>query len=105
MSYIAHIRIEDKEEQSVKDHLLGVMKIAELHGSKIGIKHLAGLAGLLHDLGKVSSEFKDYIISAVYTPESAPSRGSVDHSTAGGKLLYKLFHNKNNQIEALMSEI
>ncbi len=105
-SFIAHIRESDKQIQSVEEHLLGVRDLAESYGEKIGVKHLTGLAGILHDLGKYTNEFRNYIIEAVNNPDSPPKRGSVDHSTAGGKLLYELYHEKNIiQYKALTAEI
>ncbi|MDR9505302.1 CRISPR-associated helicase Cas3' [Brevibacillus agri] len=95
MKFIAHIRESDKQIQSVAEHLLGVKALAESIGEKIGVKHIAGLAGMLHDMGKYTEEFKDYIIKAVENPGEAPKRGSVDHSTAGGRLLYQKFHTGN----------
>ncbi|MGN7360356.1 CRISPR-associated helicase Cas3' [Paenibacillus sp. SAF-054] len=92
MSYIAHIRECDLMEQSVEDHLLGVKELSEVYGESLGVKHITGLAGMLHDLGKYSEGFKEYIFAAVHKPESAPKRGSIDHSTAGGRMLYNLFH-------------
>ncbi|WJE61139.1 CRISPR-associated helicase Cas3' [Bacillus mycoides] len=95
MNYIAHIRESDKQVQTVEEHLLGVKELAETYGEKIGIKHLAGLAGMLHDLGKYTDGFRTYILEAVNNSESPSKRGSVDHSTAGGKLLYQFFHTEN----------
>lgn len=92
MNYIAHIRESDKHIQTVEEHLLEVQRLSESYGDPIGAKHITGLAGMLHDLGKYTDQFRDYLLKAVYEPESAPKRGSVDHSTAGGKLLYELFH-------------
>lgn len=91
---IAHIREQDGRVQSVEQHLLETKELAEKYGKKLGIKHLTGLAGLLHDLGKFATAFRDYIVAAVNQWDSAPKRGSVDHSTAGGKLLYEYFHSK-----------
>lgn len=68
--------------------------MAESYGEKIGVKHIAGLAGLLHDMGKFTLEFRTYILDAVNNPDNPPRRGSVDHSTAGGKLLFELYHNE-----------
>lgn len=106
MVKIAHVRTNDNHEQTVKEHLLAVSKIAEEYGSKLNIKHLSGLAGILHDVGKYSDDFQQYIKEAVANPEMPPKRGSVDHSTAGGKMLYELFHvnGKTNQ-EKLLAEI
>lgn len=107
MMYIAHVRERDKEVQKVKVHLLGVQQLAEQYGEKLGLKHVAGLAGLLHDLGKYSDEFQDYINKAAFHPElSEKRRGEIDHSTAGGKLLFTMFHNKDNTFyEKLLAEI
>lgn len=96
MNYIAHIRENDNKRQTVREHLLEVKDLAETYGEKIGIKYLAGLAGMLHDMGKYTNEFREYILEAVSNPGSPPKRGSVDHSTAGGKLLYELFHTGKN---------
>ncbi|QWG81595.1 MULTISPECIES: CRISPR-associated helicase Cas3' [Bacillus cereus group] len=106
MTYIAHIRESDSQVQTVEEHLLGVKELAEIYGEKIGIKHLAGLAGMLHDLGKYTNEFREYILEAVNNPNSSSKRGSVDHSTAGGKLLYQLFHTENIiPYKGILSEI
>lgn len=92
MDYIAHIRESDQKIQTIAEHLLETQKLAESYGAKIGIRHITGLAGMLHDLGKYTEKFQDYIRLAVQNPDNPPKRGSVDHSTAGGKLLYNLFH-------------
>lgn len=106
MNFIAHIRENDNQVQTVEQHLLGVKGLAESYGAKLGVKHLTGLAGMLHDLGKYSNEFRDYILEAVKNPEAPPKRGSVDHSTAGGKLLYNLFHTNNiSRYKGIIAEI
>lgn len=92
MDYIAHIRGSDFAVQLVEEHLLEVRALAERYGASLGISHIAGLAGLLHDAGKYADEFQVYIRAVVYHPETAPAKGSVDHATAGGRLLYKLLH-------------
>lgn len=106
MKYIAHIREKDKKIQTIEEHLLETKNIAEGLGSKLGIKYLGGLAAILHDVGKFSDDFQDYILEAVNNPDNPPKRGSVDHSTAGGKLLYEMFHNENsNPIAKVVAEI
>jgi CRISPR-associated endonuclease/helicase Cas3 len=92
MGFIAHIRQTDGEVQTVQEHLKEVQELAGRFGDKIGMKYLAGLAGLLHDLGKNTNEFKHYIQQAVANPDNPPRKGSVDHSTAGGRLLYQRFY-------------
>ncbi|MFD0714161.1 CRISPR-associated helicase Cas3' [Paenibacillus sp. GCM10027626] len=92
MSCIAHVRENDGKHQLVEEHLRGVQTLAEAYGDKIGVKHIAGLAGVLHDMGKSTKQFQTYLFEAINNPSEAPKRGSVDHSTAGGKLLYEMFH-------------
>lgn len=106
MEYIAHIRNEDGQIQSVQEHLLSVSQLSGQFGSKIGVDRLAYIAGLLHDSGKLSTEFRDYILEAVYNPNRPPKKGSVDHSTAGGKLLFEHFHQSEHSVSAhLITEI
>ena len=103
--YIAHIRQQDGKIQTVQEHLEAVRTLSEEFGKKIGAKYLAGLSGLLHDLGKNTTLFKDYIKDAVENPDNPPPRGSVDHSTAGGKLLFQQFyHQSQSPFEKLAIE-
>jgi len=90
-TFIAHVRSTDGEEQLLVDHLKEVQAIAEKIGQKIGLTHVTGLAGMLHDMGKFSDAFQNYIRDAIANPDEPPKRGSVDHSTAGGQFLRELF--------------
>jgi CRISPR-associated endonuclease/helicase Cas3 len=99
MEYIAHIREKDGGIQTVYKHLKEVNELCERFGAKIGVKHLAGLAGMLHDLGKNTDVFKEYIQEAVANPDNPPRRGSVDHSTAGGRLLYKRYYTEQKSVD------
>lgn len=107
MNYIAHIRSTDGKIQTVAEHLLAVKALAEDYGKTLGIEHMAGLAGMLHDVGKYTPEFMEYITLAVQNPDAPPKRGSVDHATAGGRLLFILFHNPavNGKYTAMLAEI
>ncbi|MEI7024998.1 CRISPR-associated helicase Cas3' [Paenibacillus sp. y28] len=99
MDYIAHIRHKDSKIQTVQQHLEEVRAGCERNGDKIGATYLAGLTGLLHDMGKHTDEFKTYIQEAFNNPGAPPRRGSVDHSTAGGRLLYRRYHQKAKTLE------
>lgn len=107
MEYIAHIRSTDGKIQTVTEHLLAVKALAEGYGRQLGLHHMAGLAGMLHDVGKYTPEFMEYITLAVQNPDAPPKRGSVDHATAGGRLLFNLFHNPtvNGKFTAMLAEI
>ena len=107
MTYIAHMCQEDNQVQTVRAHLLETQALAESFAERMQIRCLAGLAGLLHDVGKYSDDFQRYIQQAVHNPERAPRRGSVDHSTAGGQLLFELFSPPEGKAtwEGLVTEI
>ncbi|MEQ6388192.1 CRISPR-associated helicase Cas3' [Bacillaceae bacterium S4-13-58] len=106
MESIAHIRRSDKKIQTVEQHLIEVRKLAESYGTKVGIPHITGLAGVLHDMGKFSCEFTSYIKEALENPNSPPKRGSVDHSTAGGKLLFEMFHHySSDPLHQVLTEV
>ncbi|HEX7975599.1 MAG TPA: CRISPR-associated endonuclease Cas3'', partial [Anaerolineales bacterium] len=97
---IAHLREKDKEHkdpQYLWDHLSEVSKLAGQFADKIGLKEVGEILGMLHDLGKGSKEFQDYIRSAtgLIDPDSddyidaAAHKGKVDHSSAGAQVIYK----------------
>ncbi|MEK4425811.1 CRISPR-associated helicase Cas3' [Solibacillus sp. FSL K6-1523] len=102
--FIAHIRKEDEIEQPLKVHLLEVQAICEKIGKKFNMPSVFGLAGLLHDLGKYSDDFQIYLREAVANPDKPPKRGSVNHSTAGGRLLMERFHGKQD-FQSIMVEM
>ena len=90
-SYVAHQREKDRQIQSLEEHLFGVAGYAKVFASKINLDTQGNLIGLLHDLGKYSKEFQDYINSAIgrLSPDeddyvdAIGKKGKVDHSTAG----------------------
>ena len=51
-------------------------------GSKFDAAEAAALAGWLHDLGKYSEDYQDYI--------AGRGPGGVDHSTAGAQQVLQL---------------
>ena len=100
--YIAHHREKDGNIQSLDTHLEEVSRITGEFASKIGLKEHGELIGLLHDIGKASKEFEQYIKSAVgliNTDEddyvdAAGKKGKVDHSTAGAQLIFRTLSDK-----------
>lgn len=49
---IAHVRNIDQKEQTLEQHLSKVSLIAGRLASKIGMKDVGELLGLMHDFGK-----------------------------------------------------
>lgn len=84
MEEITAGHIQDERVQSLTDHLDGTMRLAESFGAGMGLGTEAVRLGKIHDKGKDTPEFQDYIYGR--------KQGRVDHSTAGAK---SFFENKD----------
>lgn len=85
--FIAHIRENNDEifeEQSVQEHCSAAAELAKEFGAVCKMKYLAELAGKLHDIGKLSREFNDYIHGEVNA-----ARGSIEHAFAGARFIFE----------------
>ena len=98
--FIAHRRQSDGEIQEVLNHLLEVAQLSRQFASKIGVPDLGELLGLLHDFGKYSRAFQDYIKSAtgILNPDidedyvgAMALKGKIDHSTAGAQWIWERY--------------
>ena len=92
MDYIAHIRRIDRIEQTVFAHCRQTAVLAAQYGQLTGLSASAELAGWLHDIGKLTSDFNDYIHG-----NHQFSRGELDHSFAGAKYLLALAKQTNDK--------
>jgi CRISPR-associated endonuclease/helicase Cas3 len=89
-SFFAHI--EGEREQLLRDHLLGVSAAARRHADKIGLGTAGGMVGLLHDFGKYSHTFQQYLRRMTLREDSDEpdsERGKIDHSTAGAQAIWQ----------------
>ena len=95
--YIAHRRTSDEKEQSLETHLAEVGELAQLRSRKLGAAQAGKLIGLLHDFGKYSLQFQQYIGSASgkINPdedeyvEFKVLKGKIDHSSAGAQWVWQ----------------
>lgn len=105
--FIAHIRTEGNQsiKQSVEEHLSNVSTLSSDNASKIGLAKAGELIGLLHDLGKYSEDFQNYIGSATglinqdedeYV-DSKGLKGKIDHSTAGSQYIWNFTKTKSQK--------
>ncbi len=80
---IAHVS-EDGRLHRLEDHLLGTASRAGQMAAEFGAAEWGYLAGIWHDLGKLSQAFQEKIRAAA-DPEAhiETKPGRVDHSTAG----------------------
>jgi len=105
MDYLAHIRKSDAKKQFLHEHLAGVAEISGRFASKIGLGKYGKITGLLHDLGKYSNEFQNYIKSAegLINPDEDDYvdayclKGKIDHSSAGAQLIYRNLSGKGQE--------
>ena len=82
--FTAHIK--KKREQSVKEHCENVAEYAAYEADGVGLSGTLRLAGLLHDIGKSTQAFSDYIHKVA---EDSTYNKKVNHSSAGGRYLYE----------------
>jgi len=107
-NYIAHRRESDGAIQCLESHLCAVGKLTRRFAAKIKVDQVdcnaaidlsvvGEVLGLLHDFGKYSKEFQDYLKSAVGLIDwdeddfvnALHLRGRIDHSTAGAQFIWK----------------
>jgi CRISPR-associated endonuclease/helicase Cas3 len=101
----AHIREKDHKKQSLHEHLTNVAMYSSLLAGKAGLEKAGELLGLLHDFGKASSQFQNYLLSAqgFLNPdaddyiEPDEMRGKIDHSTAGAQIIFENLWDKGQE--------
>lgn len=104
---LAHLE-PDGRGQPLSEHLLGVAEGCRVRAAKIGLASAGELIGLLHDLGKYSIEFQQYLRLAVAAKEDSelavPRKGSVVHSTAGAQAIWRRFKSMGER-EMIFAEL
>lgn len=98
LEFIAHVREADSQaRQSLENHLRGVGNLSKQFANKLGLSVHGLLIGLVHDLGKYSTDFQRYILSATgllnqdvddeYV-DAKGLKGKIDHSTCGAQVVW-----------------
>lgn len=89
LAHITEINGE-KKEQSVAEHSLNVANYAADKLKGMNLYHTAYLAGLLHDMGKCTEKYQDYLEKAARGEDVV--RGSVNHTFCGCIYLLEHYH-------------
>lgn len=98
----AHIR-EDGTIQSVEEHCRQTASIAASCLTGVHFDKTGYLSGLVHDMGKYTEEYKNYIELA--SSGLKVTRGSVVHSFTGVRYILDCFHKEDLSFDDLTSEI
>lgn len=106
VEYLAHIRKntsgEPEASQTVAEHCRKTAEYAAQALEPAGLFASGFLAGLIHDAGKMTSQFQNYLI------HGTGARGSVNHTFAGTRILLNRWHNEtytdyNDVVSELLS--
>ena len=82
--FAAHID-DNNIEQSVYEHCVGTAFYASEEGENIGLGNVMYLSGILHDIGKNTDEFNDYIHD-IHDGKKIV-RGKINHSSFGARYI------------------
>jgi CRISPR-associated endonuclease/helicase Cas3 len=106
MDYLAHYSEQRKEKQLLKEHLKNVSSLVKNFATKISCPEIGEILGILHDFGKYSSAFQEYIKTAngivednVEHIEYENQKGKIDHSTAGAQLFWNEVQKDRNDLK------
>jgi CRISPR-associated endonuclease/helicase Cas3 len=101
--FLAHL--EGNLKQPLRDHLFAVSEAARRHSDKIGVGLAGAVIGLLHDFGKYSHSFQEYLRRmSLNTELPDPERGQIDHSTAGAQTIWRTLRQQGT-LQGIVGEL
>lgn len=92
--YYAPIRKIGNVPQTLYSHLTEAAAITKILADKLDLGQVGELLGLMHDFGKYSQAFQEYIKATtgvnpdVDVEDTLPNGKKIDHSTAGAQWVY-----------------
>lgn len=100
----AHIKVDDTGKtifQTCQDHCDGTARRAQKALSDIGLGNTALISGILHDCGKFTDDFQNYLKDA--TKGNGARRGSVNHTFAGVRCILEKYHNNSEDVLSMIT--
>ena len=91
--YLAHVDFETGRTQSFQEHTDNVTSYAKSICPMEEIQKLVEAAALFHDAGKLSDDVQKDFQDILKKGDQA-HRNDLDHSTAGGRMLWKMMRQK-----------
>lgn len=98
---LAHIRKEDGKIQNLENHCHSVSTLCVRAASNLGLNNMAGLLGLLHDMGKGTATFEMHLHSCV-KGEFVPSH---NHAPTGAIFVFQRWFLNGNNTQRLTAQI
>lgn len=98
--FIAHVRASDSEQQALAEHLTETAEWCSFFTSTLGLPLCGKLLGLLHDIGKYSSDFQKYLRDitglngSMAQSEAEKLVGKIDHATSGAQIIWEASEQK-----------
>lgn len=99
----AHVDYESGRVQPAEEHYCNVARFCEKSCSIQELRSISVVAGLLHDVGKLSDEIQTDYQNILQYGDEAHKHG-LDHSTAGGQIVTELL-GRNELSDALSTVI
>ena len=103
-NYTAHISEDRKRKQTVKVHLTNVAVLTSDYMMIIHCPKLGYLTGILHDAGKLTAAFDQYIHNAVDSEHNEYVR-KLNHSAAGAILLKEMIGDSVRGMEEVVLQL
>lgn len=104
IDYIAHMSEDGMRSQTVDTHLMSVAELTRDFTAIIHCPTLGYLTGILHDTGKFSVAFNQYIKKTVGLKREK-SLGKLNHSAAGAILLNEIVGETTNIMEEIVRQM
>lgn len=91
--FIAHIRASDGGIQPLSSHCRNVAALCSRGAEIVGLAKMAELIGLMHDMGKATDEFADYLRAALRDDKA---NSPHHHAPAGAIYAYRRWFMREN---------
>ena len=91
--FIAHIRASDGGIQPLSSHCRNVAALCSRGAEIVGLAKMAELIGLMHDMGKATDKFEDYLRAAL--AGNAP-KSPHHHAPTGAIYAYRRWFMREN---------
>lgn len=102
--YYAHMLSGSEERnQTLQEHSVNVASLSCQAGKAFHLENLCALAGYIHDVGKSSLAFQEYIYKASHGQNV--KRGSVNHASAGARYILENFNHTEDIMANLTNDI